>query len=416
MDIRVRVDGEAEEQDASDHGGDGHGALAANVRDLDGVAGKNRARDADYGGNGVVAVGDVAGVLLFTAGVLDVLRQECVEKRVSHANGGPAEPEKHGGDTHSLVGEERADALQRELLESPSDDLHGGQRLLFARLLGIAPNLIEDFLGQPGLGLVLVGDCLDGCHGFGLAAVSKEELGGLVKMEEEEAANEHAKGQGTQGENQISPAHIVFPSAASFSICDAVAGGQAFSTAVRGDVRPGEQTGGTVSKAETRKTEAINQPSNEITDWPEHTQHSKKVARGERQEFQEECTVNGQVSTYTQAQARTQGTNTVIALDKIMIGTDLPRAYPIQVGPPPAARPKAPQMKRVKLKAGRRPIRSEIIPQKEAPRQRPKNREHVVKRTQDDETPNSDDSGGNVRAIPCNSSASWYKPLKVAAK
>lgn len=51
--------GEAEEQDSRDHGGDGHGALAADVFDFDRVAGQNGARETDDGGNCVVAVGDV---------------------------------------------------------------------------------------------------------------------------------------------------------------------------------------------------------------------------------------------------------------------------------------------------------------------------------------------------------------------
>lgn len=67
------------------------------------------------------------------------------------------------------------------------------------------------------------------------------------------------------------------------------------------------------------------------------------------------------------------------------------RTYPIQLGLPPAARPNTLVMRRVRLKAGRRPITSDATPQNEAPRQRPKNNAQVVKRTRLSETPNSAD-------------------------
>jgi hypothetical protein len=75
--------------------------------------------------------------------------------------------------------------------------------------------------------------------------------------------------------------------------------------------------------------------------------------------------------------------------------------YPTQLGPPPAARPNVPQMQRVMLKAGRLPIASEAIPQKEAPMMRPTNREHVANRDSFSETPNSFEIGVSVRATPC---------------
>jgi hypothetical protein len=75
--------------------------------------------------------------------------------------------------------------------------------------------------------------------------------------------------------------------------------------------------------------------------------------------------------------------------------------YPTQLGPPPAARPNVPQMQRVMLKAGRLPIASEAIPQKEAPIIRPTKREHVANRDSFSETPNSLAIGVSVRATPC---------------
>lgn len=74
--------------------------------------------------------------------------------------------------------------------------------------------------------------------------------------------------------------------------------------------------------------------------------------------------------------------------------------YPIQFGPPPEARPKAPLIMSVKLNAGRRPIISEAMPQNDAPRQRPRNRAQVVKRTRFSSTPNSSVNWGNVSATP----------------
>lgn len=70
------------------------------------------------------------------------------------------------------------------------------------------------------------------------------------------------------------------------------------------------------------------------------------------------------------------------------------------MGPPAAAKPKAPQIKRVRLKAGRRPTISDATPQKDAPRQSPTNKAQVVKRTRVEEMPNSEATGVNVRATP----------------
>jgi len=62
---------------------------------------------------------------------------------------------------------------------------------------------------------------------------------------------------------------------------------------------------------------------------------------------------------------------------------------PIQLGPPPEARPKTPARKRVKLKARRRPIMSDAVPQKDAPMQRPRKSDSVVYLTSVSLTPNS---------------------------
>ena len=96
LDVGVGGGGEAEQKHAGDHGGDDHCALAADVFDVDGEAGQDGARDADNGGDGVVAVDDVGGLFGAAAGLFEVLGQEGVEERVAHSDGGPAEPEEHG--------------------------------------------------------------------------------------------------------------------------------------------------------------------------------------------------------------------------------------------------------------------------------------------------------------------------------
>lgn len=57
-------------------------------------------------------------------------------------------------------------------------------------------------------------------------------------------------------------------------------------------------------------------------------------------------------------------------------------------------------MQRVMLKAGRRPIASEAIPQNEAPTIKPTKREQVANRESVSDTPNSIANGVKVRATP----------------
>ncbi len=73
---------------------------------------------------------------------------------------------------------------------------------------------------------------------------------------------------------------------------------------------------------------------------------------------------------------------------------------PIQLGPAPAAIPKAPAMKRVRLKASLRPMISEATPQKLAPRQRPAVKAQVVYLTCASEMSNSAWSDGRHSATP----------------
>jgi hypothetical protein len=71
---------------------------------------------------------------------------------------------------------------------------------------------------------------------------------------------------------------------------------------------------------------------------------------------------------------------------------------PYQLLPPPTAIQKTPAMKRVALKANRRPMISEAMPQKEAPRHNPTNKEQVVYRTCVLDTPYSSVKDGRVSA------------------
>lgn len=96
LDVRVGGGRKAEEKNTGDHGGNDHGTLATDVLDVDGVAGENGSGDTDDGSDGVVPVDNVGGLLGRTASALDVLGKEGVEKRVTHADGSPAEPQKNG--------------------------------------------------------------------------------------------------------------------------------------------------------------------------------------------------------------------------------------------------------------------------------------------------------------------------------
>jgi len=93
LEVGVGRDGEEEDEDTGDDGGDGHCALAAYVLEVDGVAGEDGSGDSDDGGDGVVAVDDADVVLDSATRVLEVLREESVEKWVGHTDSRPLEPE-----------------------------------------------------------------------------------------------------------------------------------------------------------------------------------------------------------------------------------------------------------------------------------------------------------------------------------
>lgn len=83
--------GKAEKQDGGDTRGDGHGTFPTDVLDVDHVESENRAEKTGHGRDGVVTVGLVCG-----GRRAEILGQEGVEQSVSHADGGPAEPDENG--------------------------------------------------------------------------------------------------------------------------------------------------------------------------------------------------------------------------------------------------------------------------------------------------------------------------------
>lgn len=145
------------------------------------------------------------------------------------------------GDAEFLGREQGADAVKRELGHVSLEDFFVAKGLGLV-LLRVTANLIENVDGEPGLGLVLVGNPVDCSNGLLLATTGKQELGGLVEMEQEEAADKHDHGQGAHGEHQVSPAHIVVLSAARDSAADFVAGGQVIRAAISRDEAPGDKT------------------------------------------------------------------------------------------------------------------------------------------------------------------------------
>ncbi|KFY69558.1 hypothetical protein V496_00139 [Pseudogymnoascus sp. VKM F-4515 (FW-2607)] len=225
LEIRVCANGEEEQKHARDEGGDGHRALAADILDVDGVAGDDGTGHTADGDDGVVAVHNVCwrrrGI---GVDAREILGEEGVEQRVTHSNRGPAEPQKRSVDCEALVGEERRDALGGELLDLAPDDLFCGEYLVWD-FLQAASDRVENLLADPGLGLVLEGNASDDGDGFALAATAEEELWRLEQVEEEEAADEHGKGKGSHGEVEISPAHVRALGTARLAGADTRAGG-----------------------------------------------------------------------------------------------------------------------------------------------------------------------------------------------
>ncbi|KFY94887.1 hypothetical protein V500_03012 [Pseudogymnoascus sp. VKM F-4518 (FW-2643)] len=278
LEVGVGADGEEEQTDAREKGRSGHRALAANELDVDGVAGDDGTRDTANRDDGVVAVDNVCwrgrGV---GVDAREILGQEGVEQGISHSNRSPAEPQKGSVDSEALVGEERSDALGGELLGLALNNVHRGELLVWD-LLHAASYRVENLLADPGLGLVLVGNTSDDGDGLALAATAEQELWRLKQVEEEEAADEHGKGEGSHGEVEISPAHVELLGTARLARADVTTVTQRLVARVVGDEAPGKER------------------SDQLANGPEDTEHGEEVAAGKWQELEEQGTVDWQVA------------------------------------------------------------------------------------------------------------------------
>ena len=177
LEVRVGGDGEQEYEDTGNDGAEGHGTLAANILQVDSVAGEQRAGDTNDGSDSVVAVDGCNIVGDIAARVGKVLWQEGVKQRVSHSDSRPLEPEKTGSDAQGAVLEQSSKPLHRELIERTLDNLHDAKANVLMSDLLVAANIIQDVLGEPSGGLVVVGNSVDGRNSLSLAATRQEEFG-----------------------------------------------------------------------------------------------------------------------------------------------------------------------------------------------------------------------------------------------
>ena len=103
---------------------------------------------------------------------------------------------------------EWCNSFRGELAQLPLDDLDGRELLILIRFC-VSANLVEDLGGRRIIKNVFERNPMHSGYGLGLAALRKEILGRLVKMEEKEATDEHEKGHGTKSEKEVSPTHVL---------------------------------------------------------------------------------------------------------------------------------------------------------------------------------------------------------------
>lgn len=365
--VGVAVEGEEVEEDAGQHRADGHSALAADVLDVDRVAGDGAAGHADDGRDDVVAVGDVRRRRAAVgARVGEVLRQEGVEERVAHADGGPHEPDERRGSAKLPAVEERADAASAELGKVALNQFDGAQ-LLALDDFRVAANLVENLLGQPGFGLVVVRDATDDSNGFSLPATRKEELRGFEEMEEEEARNEHAEGDGSLRNYEVAPSPVVLLGTTTLNTRLQGAGNSILSARIVGNEAPCNC--GRSADARLR----LDRLRVKILECQSLLRDAISCPTGHH--------TLSRVRRFPLANGR-NSRNNAPSTGKLP-PTPAPRQanseqVATQLWPPPAARPNAPARKSVQLKARRRPMISDAIPQKLAPMHRPVKRDRVV--------------------------------------
>jgi len=92
LELRVAGDGEQEDEYARDNTGDCHRPATTEPRNLNQVVGEEGSRYTHDGGDGVVSVDDAWIGWHVASGVGEILREECIEKWVTHTDGCPLEP------------------------------------------------------------------------------------------------------------------------------------------------------------------------------------------------------------------------------------------------------------------------------------------------------------------------------------
>lgn len=94
--IRIITDCEAKQEDSGDQRGDRNGVLAADIFDVDRVGRNYRPWDTNDRGDSVVAVYNAVRrrCCIRFPSVLEILWEKGIEKRVSHSNRCPANPDE----------------------------------------------------------------------------------------------------------------------------------------------------------------------------------------------------------------------------------------------------------------------------------------------------------------------------------
>lgn len=117
----------------------------------------------------------------------------------------PDEPDQRSRDGQPAAAEEWTDALTRELVQLPLDDLASRQFRVW-HLIRMSTDSIENVLRKPRLRLVEVRNAVDDGDGLPLPAAREQELWRFEEVEEEEAADEHREGDGAERDGKVSPA------------------------------------------------------------------------------------------------------------------------------------------------------------------------------------------------------------------
>ena len=180
------------------------------------------------------------------------------------------------------MSKQRTDTLSAELASLTLDNLSSRELRISALLTRITPDLVEHLLRKPSLSLVLVRKTLHDGHSLGLAALGKEEFGRFEHLEDDETHDPLEEGDGAEGEGEVTPAHVV-----------------GFATAV-GWAEAGVQVARVGVVLEVAGVGWDKTPGDHGCDQsaygPPDTQKGEQVTGGERQEFEEERAVDGEIT------------------------------------------------------------------------------------------------------------------------